>query len=72
MFLIFTATPKRKSVRPTALKIENVFDIEQGVAISLFVKRPGLESGVWRGDFWGKRLEKYQAAADGTLENVDW
>ena len=46
---------------------ENVFDIEQGVAISLFVKRPGLERGVWRGDLWGKRIEKYRAAADETL-----
>nr|WP_295461954.1 type ISP restriction/modification enzyme [Mesorhizobium sp.] len=45
-------------------KDENVFDIEQGVAIALFVKRPGLERGVWHGDLWGKRLEKYQALAN--------
>jgi predicted helicase len=37
------------------------------VAISLFVKKPGLERGVWRGDLWGKRLEKYEATANGTL-----
>ncbi len=54
---------------PDGLKDENVFDIKQGVAISLFVKQPGLERGVWRGDLWGKRLEKYRATAEGTLRN---
>lgn len=63
---------KKKERAPDGSKDENVFDIEQGVAISLFVKRPGLERGVWRGDLWGKRLEKYTAAADGTLDSVDW
>ena len=52
---------KKKERAPDGSKDENVFDIEQGVAISLFVKRPGLERGVWRGDLWGKRLEKYRA-----------
>ncbi|WP_162915101.1 type ISP restriction/modification enzyme [Desertibaculum subflavum] len=57
---------------PDGSKDENVFDIKQGVAISLLVKQPGLEHGVWRGDLWGKRLEKYQAAADGTVGSVRW
>ena len=63
---------KKKEHAPDGSKDENVFDIEQGVAISLFVKRPGLERGVRRGDLWGKRLEKYQATADGTLKSVHW
>jgi predicted helicase len=62
---------KKKERAPDGSKDENVFDIEQGVAISLFVKRPGLERGVWRGDLWGKRLEKYKAAAEGTLKSLD-
>ncbi len=57
----------KKEKAPDGSKDENVFDIEQGVAISLFVKKPGLERGVWRGDLWGKRLEKYEATANGTL-----
>jgi predicted helicase len=61
---------KKKERAPDGSKDENVFDIEQGVAISVFVKRPGLERGVWRGDLWGKRLEKYQATADGTLAGL--
>lgn len=55
---------KKKERAPDGSKDENVFDIEQGVAISLFAKKKGLERGIWRGDMWGKRLEKYQAAMD--------
>jgi predicted helicase len=62
---------KKKEHAPDGSKDENVFDIEQGVAISLFVKRTGLERGVWRGDLWGKRLEKYKAVAEGTLTSVN-
>ena len=65
---------KKKERAPDGSKDENVFDIEQGVAISLFVKRAGLERGVWRGDIWGKRLEKYKAAYEGSLKsgNLDF
>jgi len=63
---------KKKERTPDGGKDENVFDIEQGVAISLFVKKPGLERGVWRGDLWGKQLGKYQAAAQGTLHSTEW
>ena len=55
---------------PDGSKDENVFDIEQGVAISLFVKRPGLERGVWRGDLWGTRLSKYETTASGSRQSV--
>lgn len=63
---------KKKERAPDGSKDENVFDIEQGVAISIFVKRTGLDRGVWRGDLWGKRLKKYEATAEGTLKDVDW
>ncbi|HWA24022.1 MAG TPA: type ISP restriction/modification enzyme [Caulobacterales bacterium] len=58
---------KKKEKAADGSKDENVFDIEQGVAISLFIKRSGLDSGVWRGDVWGKRLQKYQASAGGSI-----
>jgi predicted helicase len=57
---------KKKERAPDGGKDENVFDIEQGVAISLFVKRKGLEKGVWRGDLWGSRLGKYKATSNCT------
>jgi hypothetical protein len=63
---------KKEEQASDGSKDENVFDIKQGVAISLFVKRPGLERGVWRGDLWGKRLDKYRTTAGGTLTSIDW
>ncbi len=61
---------KKKEKAPDGSKDENVFDIEQGVAISLFIKKPGIEKGVWRGDLWGKRLEKYGALAEAALTSA--
>lgn len=55
---------KKKETAPDGTKDDNVFDIEQGVAISVFVKKRGLRRGVWRGDFWGKRLKKYEATSE--------
>jgi len=63
---------KKKEHAPDGSKDENVFDIEQGVAISLFVKKPGLEQGVWRGDLWGNRLAKYQAVASSSFDRFGW
>jgi predicted helicase len=63
---------KKKERTPSGGEDQNVFDIEQGVAISVFVKSPNAERGVWRGDLWGHRLEKYQATAEGTLKSIEW
>jgi predicted helicase len=60
----------KKEKAPDGSKDENVFDIEQGVAISIFVKKPGLERGVWRGDLWGTRLSKYEITASANLQTV--
>jgi hypothetical protein len=62
----------KKELAPDGSKDENVFDIEQGVAVSLFVKRPGIERGIWRGDLWGKRMEKYKIAAEETVKSLGW
>lgn len=61
---------KKKEVSPDGSKDENVFDIEQGVAISLLIKKPGIERGVWRGDVWGKRQEKYEWGTSASLGNA--
>jgi hypothetical protein len=63
---------KKKERAPDGSDDQNVFDIEQGVAISLFVKRPGLGRGVWRGDLWGRRLTKYGMLASRTLRNIEF
>ncbi|MGH6816935.1 MAG: type ISP restriction/modification enzyme [Hyphomicrobiaceae bacterium] len=63
---------KKKERAPDGGKDENVFDIEQGVAISLFVKRKGLKRGVWRGDLWGGRLDKYWASMEKEFLTSRW
>ena len=54
---------KKKEVAPDGSKDENVFDIQQGVAIGLFTRlktRTG-KCRVRHGDLWGKQEDKYQA-----------
>ena len=46
---------KKKETAPDGGKDENVFDIEQGVCISLLVRKPGLEQKIFHADLWGKR-----------------
>ena len=53
---------KKKEKAPDGTKDENVFDIQQGVAIALFVKRDGgAPTRVFHADLWGER----QAGPDG-------
>jgi len=53
-------------------KNENVFDIEQGVAISFFIKRKGLEKKVFYTDFWGTRQDKYLTCLKNSISSVEW
>jgi hypothetical protein len=50
---------KKKEKCPDGSKDENVFDIQQGVAIILAVKKPGLTKKVCHADCWGLREIKY-------------
>jgi hypothetical protein len=53
---------------------ENVFDIQQGVAIGIFVKEPE-KSGpakVFYADLWGVRERKYQWLERHSVENITW
>jgi predicted helicase len=63
---------KPKERVPAGSENENVFDIQKGVAIALFVKKQGAPRGVWYSDFWGTRLSKYQAAAGSEFGSIDW
>jgi len=63
---------RKKEVCPDGSKDENVFDIQQGVAIGLFAKLVGPRRATFvrRGDLWGTRSAKYDelwaTAVDGT------
>jgi len=54
-------------------KDENVFDkIEQGVAVSIFVKKKGLDKKCFYTDFWGRRIDKYSRSLEESLKTISW
>ena len=65
---------KKREVAPDGGKDENVFDIQQGVAIGIFVKEPGKTgpAQVHHAELWGKRQAKYDWLLDNGLETTPW
>lgn len=65
---------KRRETSPDGGLDENVFDITQGVAIALFVKRPEASGkhAVFYADLWGGREDKYQALARSDVSTTPW
>ena len=79
---------KKKEVAPNGGKDECVFNIMQGVAITLFVKKGGVAATasakatavkkdakgakVYYADLWGKKKDKLAALDDATMESVKW
>ena len=50
---------RKKETTPDGSRDDNVFDIQQGVAINVMVKNKGTAKRVRRGDVYGLREEKY-------------
>ena len=64
---------KQESSPPNGIaKDDNVFDIEQGVAISFFIKRKGLEKKIFYTDFWGTRKNKFTTCLKESINTVQW
>lgn len=68
---------KKKEKTPDGGKDENVFDIQQGVAIILAVKNAKQTSEVsnaqvYHAHLWGLREEKYAALKQGNLNEIEW
>jgi predicted helicase len=60
---------------PEGGKDENVFDIQQGVAIILAVKQPTTDvalAEVYHADLWGKREVKYAYLAEYDVSSTTW
>ncbi|MCK4387270.1 MAG: N-6 DNA methylase [Dehalococcoidia bacterium] len=57
---------------PDGSKDENVFDIQQGVAISLFIKRKGLEKKVFHSELWGLQKDKYDWLLGNDVNTIEW
>ena len=71
-FLDLHGSAKRQEGVPVGLKNENVFDIEQGVSISFFVKKSGFEKKVFQADIWGSRIEKYRQCFENSIDTIEW
>ena len=65
---------KKRETAPDGCKDDNVFDIQQGVAIGIFVKQPG-KSGpakVYHADLWGTRAQKYEQLFEQDVIITEW
>lgn len=66
---------KKIEKSPDGGKDENVFDIQQGVSISIFVRKIGEKKGlgfVHHAELYGKREDKFKALNEGDIQNVKW
>lgn len=66
---------KTKELSPDGTPDKNVFDIQQGVAIGIFVRRRDAEGGfakVHHAELWGSRERKYDWLQDTQFSAIDW
>jgi predicted helicase len=68
---------KKKEISPDGSPDSNVFDIQQGVAIIIAVKRRNAKdkeelAQVYRADLWGSRQKKYDALLRLGLKQIEW
>ncbi len=66
---------KRKEKALDGTIDQNVFDIQQGVSISLFIKK-GLnkanKKNIYHFDSFGKRDKKYEELINGSIDSIKW
>ena len=65
----------KKEVSPNGEKDENVFDIQQGVSINIFIKRNGKSKGlatVYYSELFGRREAKYDLLRSHSFEDIHW
>jgi len=63
---------KKKEKCPDGSKDVNVFDIQQGVAIILAVKKKGTGRGISHADLWGLRNVKYDWLKNNDIKSTKW
>ncbi|MCL5671668.1 MAG: transposase, partial [Acidobacteria bacterium] len=65
---------KKKERSPDGLPDENVFDIQQGVTLGIFIKRPGKTgpAKVYHNDLWGARKFKQDRLFETDVHNTKW
>ncbi len=66
---------KKKETAPDGAKDENVFAIQQGVSINIFVRKNVKKKGlgtVYHADVFGRRKEKFEILNGNSLNNIKW
>jgi predicted helicase len=67
---------KKNETTPDGSKDENIFDIQQGVSINIFIKTKHKKkeelADVFHFDLYGKRSEKYKFLFKNNLSSVKW
>jgi predicted helicase len=63
-----------KKTPPLGILDQNVFDIEQGVTIAIFIKENKKEKPalVWHSDLWGSREIKHDYLYSNDISTTDW
>jgi Type ISP C-terminal specificity domain/N-6 DNA Methylase len=66
----------KKEKCPDGSKDENVFDIQQGVSIGIFVKRQDQQRSaakmIHHSGLWGLRVDKYARLFETAVQSTDW
>ena len=65
---------KKKEVSPDGSPDQNVFDIQQGVSIGIFIKEPGKSTPakVHHAELWGSRTSKYETLNFIDIDSTEW
>ncbi len=64
---------RKKEKTPEGAKDENVFNVQQGVSINLFVKNQQIaKQKIHYCDVYGERAEKYAFLAQNDLDSIEW
>ena len=65
---------KKKETCPDGSKDVNVFDIQQGVSIGIFIKEPSTNKHVkiYHADLYGLRKDKYNWLNENDIKNTNW
>lgn len=66
---------KKKEKAPDGGKDENVFAIQQGVSISIFVKKSGKKKGlgkVYHTELFGKQADKFANLNQDSIQSIKW
>ncbi len=68
---------RKRERTPDGGRDENVFDIQQGVAIGIFIKtdkdkKKSKESNIFHSEIWGLRKDKYEWLKRHNIKNTRW